>query len=144
MIHEITNLSKSAKGREIPECVGRNIRRLRKLHRLTLAQLSSKVDVSASYLNRIEKGLRKNVNYSILCNIAAALGTDMSMLFKEDGEKEPRSAADDCTLPDHKQFIVWAMKGTIESEQLTSSEKLDQLKIIADISRILINPIPAH
>jgi transcriptional regulator with XRE-family HTH domain len=144
MSHEITNLSKSAKGREIPECVGRNIRRLRKLHRLTLAQLSSKVDVSASYLNRIEKGLRRNVGYPILCSIATALGTDFATLFKDDGEKKPQPAVDDNTLPDHKQFIVWAMKGTIESENLTSSEKLDQLKIIADISRFLISPIQAH
>ena len=130
--------------RTIPKCVGRNILRLRKQHRLTLAQLSEKVDVSASYINRIENGSRTNVGYPILCNIAAALGSDLAMLFKDDGGKEPQPAAADTNLPDHKQFIVWAMKGTIESEQMTPSEKLDQLKIIADISRFLVNPVQTH
>lgn len=144
MIHEIANLSMSTKGREIPECVGRNIQLLRKQLRLTLAQLSEKVDVSASYINRIEKGLRKNVGYPILNNIAAALCTDLETLFKDDDEKEALQEEGDFILPDHKQFIVWAMKGTIESKQLTSSEKLDQLKIIADISRLIISPSKTH
>ena len=84
------------------------------------------------------------MGYPILYNIAAAFGTDISTLFEDHGEKEPQPLAVDATLPDHKQFIVWAMKETIESELLTPSEKLSQLKIIADISRFLVNPVQTH
>ena len=140
-MNDNTNLALIPESRTIPECVGRNILRLRKQQRLTLAQLSEKVNVSASYINRIENGSRKNVGYPILCNIAAAFGSDLATLFMDDGGKEPQPEVADSFPPDHKQFIVWAMKGTIESELLTPSQKLEHLKIIADISRFLVNAV---
>ena len=88
MIREITNPSENGKGCSIPSCVGRNISRLGKQHRLSLAKLSNMVGVNASYINRIEKGSRRNVIYSTLNNLSAALNADLSTLFKDNGEKE--------------------------------------------------------
>ena len=138
------NTNGSLTTRTIPAYVGKNILHLRMQHRLSLAQLSEKVGVSASYINRIEKGSRMNVSYAILNNLSTALDTNISTLFEDDDKKAMLSTSADISSVEQKRFILWAMKGTVESEQLSPSEKLDQLKIIADISRFLITPNHTH
>lgn len=63
--------------------VGERIKRLRKERKLTLRELSEKVDISISFLSDIENG-RSNPSLERLKSIAEALDTTVSYLLGEE------------------------------------------------------------
>lgn len=149
--------------RDIPTCVGPMIFCLRKSRRLSLAKLASAANVSAAYLNRIEKSERTHVNYGILSNVATALGIDVATLLgdglvsdapvnsklESNNDEAPDSvfcSAANSTSTDtiidiktQRRFVFDIMKGICESETLSNSERLARLKILADISQFLFS-----
>ena len=84
------------------------LKEIRKKHQLTLQQLSQKTGLSASYLNRIERGLRTPSLYSAL-RIAQAFNLNVEDIFihsdkihkNEDKSKEEKSK----NL--HRRFKRW-------------------------------------
>lgn len=62
--------------------VGVNIRRLRHLYELTLAQLASAVDMDTTVLNRVEMGVRSIKLRDAKC-IAIYLGVPVEELYKK-------------------------------------------------------------
>ncbi len=71
------------KGRkQMPAEFGKLIRRLREEKGYSLEQLSKKVDVSASYVHRIETGEKKRPSFVIIEEIAEALDVDVFDLLQ--------------------------------------------------------------
>lgn len=66
----------------MPEEFGKMIRRLREEKGYSLEQLSKKVDVSASYVHRIETGEKKRPSYVVIEEIAEALNVDVLDLLQ--------------------------------------------------------------
>jgi transcriptional regulator with XRE-family HTH domain len=63
--------------------LGKRLRALRRQQHLTLAQLGQKVDLSASYLSQIERGVTMP-SLPRLTAVARALGVDVGYFFEED------------------------------------------------------------
>ena len=65
----------------------RNIKRLRKKNRLTLAQLADLTGLTKGYLSRVERS-EKAPPYSTLNKIARAMDVEVTQLFEENGPLE--------------------------------------------------------
>ncbi len=72
----------------VKRALGARIRQLRKLRRLTQAQLAKRAGVHASYLAGVERGER-NPALENLCAIARALDVNLAHMF--DFEAPPRT-----------------------------------------------------
>src|SRR5579871_1299080 len=68
--------------------LGERLRAAREARGLTLDQLSASVGVSKAHLSRMESGDRQP-SVGILVEVAAALGTRVSVLLGEDGAGAP-------------------------------------------------------
>lgn len=108
--------------RNMSEEIGEKIKKARKEKKLSLAELGSMVNVSASYICRIENGDRNCVSLNILKQIAAALEIDFGALIEDDTIKKDT---------EWKKFVVEIFQKTFKSS-LTESQKLEQIKIIVD------------
>lgn len=73
--------------------VGERIKALRQDSKLTLRELSQKVDISISFLSDIENG-RSNPSLERLKDIAKALDTTTSYLLGEEPTPTPESSSD--------------------------------------------------
>jgi transcriptional regulator with XRE-family HTH domain len=71
----------------ILKIVGGNIRRMRKLKRLTLEQLAEKAESNPKYLGGVERG-EENIGLRKLAQVAAALHVDPYELLLPGGEGE--------------------------------------------------------
>jgi len=104
------------------EEIGERIKKARKEKKLSLAELGSMVNVSASYIYRIEKGERSCVSLNILKLLATALEIDFGELIENDTIKKDI---------EWKKFVVEIFQKTFKSN-LTESQKLEQIKIIVE------------
>ncbi len=68
--------------------VGREIRRLRKLHELTLERLAARARVSSGLLSQIERG-RGNPSFNTLVQVAHALDTPIARLLAGEQRVSP-------------------------------------------------------
>lgn len=128
MKREIEHMSK----RDMPACVGANIRTLRTSQKLSCKTLADMVGVSPSYINRIEHGERCRVSFAIVENLATVFNVTIGELMGE-GEKPPVSF-----IEEHKRDIFQQMKGIISENRLTHKEKIEQLRAVADICQHLL------
>ena len=108
--------------RNMSEEIGEKIKKARKEKKLSLAELGSMVNVSTSYICRIENGDRNCVSLNILKQIAAALEIDFGELIEDDTIKKDT---------EWKKFVFEIFQKTFKSS-LTESQKLEQIKIIVD------------
>ncbi len=108
--------------RNMSEEIGEKIKKARKEKKLSLAELGSMVNVSTSYICRIENGDRNCVSLNILKQIAAALEIDFGELIEVDTIKKDT---------EWKKFVVEIFQKTFKSS-LTESQKLEQIKIIVE------------
>ena len=108
--------------RNMSEEIGEKIKKARKEKKLSLAELGSMVNVSTSYICRIENGDRNCVSLNILKQIAAALEIDFGELIEDDTIKKDT---------EWKKFVVEIFQKTFKSS-LTESQKLEQIKIIVE------------
>lgn len=108
--------------RNMSEKIGEKIKKARKEKKLSLAELGSIVNVSTSYICRIENGDRNCVSLNILKQIAAALEIDFGELIEVDTIKKDT---------EWKKFVVEIFQKTFKSS-LTESQKLEQIKIIVE------------
>lgn len=108
--------------RNMSEEIGEKIKKARKEKKLSLAELGSIVNVSTSYICRIENGDRNCVSLNILKQIAAALEIDFGELIEVDTIKKDT---------EWKKFVVEIFQKTFKSS-LTESQKLEQIKIIVE------------
>jgi transcriptional regulator with XRE-family HTH domain len=67
------------------ELLGRRMRSLRTLKRMTQQELGEKADVNYKFLGEIERG-RQNPSFDVLSKIATALDVEVSELFRFDHE----------------------------------------------------------
>lgn len=68
--------------------IGRKIAYYRRLKNLTQAELAQKINISTSYLSKIECGnYPKSVSLSVLMAIACGLGIELYLLLKFDDEE---------------------------------------------------------
>lgn len=75
--------------------IGRKIAYYRRLKNLTQAELAQKINISTSYLSKIECGnYPKSVSVSVLMAIAGGLDIELYLLLKFDDEEMPWK---DCT-----------------------------------------------
>ena len=69
---------------ELYRVIGSNIKYYREQAGLTQVQLSETVQISISYLSKIEaSGCNKSLSISVLNHIANALGVDITEFFKK-------------------------------------------------------------
>ena len=108
--------------RNMSEEIGEKIKKARKEKKLSLAELGSIVNVSTSYICRIENGDRNCVSLNILKQIAAALEIDFGELIEDDTIKKDT---------EWKKFVFEIFQKTFKSS-LTESQKLEQIKIIVE------------
>jgi len=69
---------------------GRQIRALRRRARLTQEQLGARAGVSASFISRIERGLIGRMSYARLRRCTEALGADLELSVRWQGERLDR------------------------------------------------------
>lgn len=75
---------KFATDRELYHVIGSNIKRYREYAKLTQPQLADSVQISISYLSKIEaSGCDKSISISVLNQIANVLNVDITDFFKE-------------------------------------------------------------
>ena len=74
---------------ELYKTIGRNIKKYRSAAHLTQSELAEAVDISLSYLSKIEAtGCNKSLSISVLNQIANTLNVDITKFFKEDFKSE--------------------------------------------------------
>ena len=66
-----------------PESLGVRLRTLRERRRLSLTNVASRAELSASFLSQLERG-KCNASFGSLRKIAAALGVSLAELFEDD------------------------------------------------------------
>lgn len=66
-----------------PESLGTRLRMLRERRRLSLTNVASRADLSASFLSQLERG-KCNASFGSLRKIASALGVSLAELFEDD------------------------------------------------------------
>ena len=71
---------------EIKTLFGLNLKRHRKLERLSQEELSEKVDISVKHLSKIERGLTF-VSADLLEKLSYNLGVSVARLFSKENEK---------------------------------------------------------
>lgn len=70
---------------ELYRIIGSNIKRYRENAKLTQPQLADAVQISISYLSKIEaSGCDKSISISVLNQIANKLNVDITEFFKEE------------------------------------------------------------
>lgn len=73
---------------ELYRVIGSNIKRYREYAKLTQSQLAESVQISISYLSKIEaSGCDKSISISVLNQIANILNVEITEFFKEDKRK---------------------------------------------------------
>lgn len=72
-------------------CVGKRIRELREIQKLTREELAEEIDISPKYLYEIETG-KKNFSSDILCKLALSLSVscDYIMLGEDSSRREEK------------------------------------------------------
>ncbi|WP_067624780.1 MULTISPECIES: helix-turn-helix domain-containing protein [Alicyclobacillus] len=104
-------MSKDDKGnRELHPSVGLRLKHYRKEKGLSLYDLSKLINVSPSYLNRIENGERKAVSTPILKSWCEALGISMYQLLNV-----PVDAEEERTLFDLLMLYKYTVANGIEA-----------------------------
>ena len=58
-----------------------NIKKIRKVKKITLRMLSSASGISCGYLSHLENGTRNNPSYEVMKKIAFALDSNIGELF---------------------------------------------------------------
>jgi transcriptional regulator with XRE-family HTH domain len=121
-------IEKNENPRDLPACVGVNIRNLRKQRKISGYALAAKVGVCPSFLSRIEKNQRLRVNFTILKGIADALECSVEQIFREEGSTHMT------TVEEQRYKILQLLEKVIVSEDLTHDETVRQLELILKIS----------
>lgn len=67
---------------------GERLQQARMKQGYSLAELAEKMNISASYLFRLEKGTVKNPCFMTVCNLAILVGMNMSEILESFGYKE--------------------------------------------------------
>lgn len=67
------------------EAFGAILLRERKKQKMSLATLASKIDKTASYLNRLERGESLNPTFEVVCSLISNLSLDVREVFKSFG-----------------------------------------------------------
>lgn len=96
---------------ELPELVGRNLKKLRKQHRYSLDRLAQRSGVSRAMLGQIELG-RSVPTIRVLWRIASAFKVPVSA-FLDNGEADTA-----VLLPDHDARILESHDGRVTSRAL--------------------------
>ncbi|MCI8408776.1 MAG: helix-turn-helix transcriptional regulator [Lachnospiraceae bacterium] len=74
---------------ELYKTIGQNIKKYRSTAHLTQSELAEAVDISLSYLSKIEAaGCNKSLSISVLNQIANTLNVDIRKFFREDLQNE--------------------------------------------------------
>ena len=116
--------------RDLPLIVGENIRRLRQQFKLSHQKLGKFVGADGGYLCKIEKGEKRRVNYLILRNIASTFGLSTDDLANED-------AINKVSFTEQKDNVFQQMRKIVSECNATPREKIQLLKVIADICSYL-------
>jgi transcriptional regulator with XRE-family HTH domain len=95
---------------DVRKALGRRIRELRGLRRMTQQQLGEKADLNYKYLGAIERG-QKNPATDNLSKIASALGVEVGDLFTVEEEIEDPKA--------FKEKVEALLKDATEKEYKT-------------------------
>lgn len=105
--------------KEVLQNVGGNIRRIRKMHKMSINDLANKANMSSKYLQGVEVG-KRNISVTNLSKIASVLEVSTGYLFiTSDNEKSSRL------------FEISNRLKNYNNEELNSVEKL-----IVDIENI--------
>ena len=72
--------------REIGETIGYQLRRLRRLRRLTQEELADRANVSRDLVAKLEQGRRQTARITSLVSLACALDVELSALVKRAGD----------------------------------------------------------
>jgi transcriptional regulator with XRE-family HTH domain len=87
--------------------IGEKIKRLRLQLNLSQAELADRCELTKGYISQLENNLN-SPSISTLCDILAALGTDLSEFFKkEDDERVVFSADDFIEKQDGGMLLKW-------------------------------------
>ena len=71
---------KSISEKEIARQLGKRIVEMRRLNKMSQADLSYEAEIDLSTLSRLERGIQ-NITLSVLCKISSALKTSIKDLF---------------------------------------------------------------
>lgn len=109
--------------------IGKTIRELREERKLTLEALAFEVNVTPSYISRIERGERRLPN-TRLPSFAAALGCTVSQLYKKHEGNEATNTQDE---PQHSHLD----KKLGQLRQVARELSIDNLSILVDIAKTI-------
>lgn len=99
--------------RVVPKSFGSYIRYLRKTHGYSLKDIELEVGISASYINRIEMGKRKNISYPIMSKLSQIFNVPLTQML---------SAASTENVPDVVDLLA-ANPFSFDGHILEDSEK---------------------
>lgn len=110
--------------------IGKNVKKYRKLKKLTQAQLAEKIDYSLSFVSGLESKKHQTFSLGALWRISLILGVDMYKLcIDEDKEQEkPKFLTYACENCDYKTEIPIELIELVEKANevgTTSKEKED-------------------
>lgn len=113
-----------------PNLLGSYIKHERETKKITLAALSEMTGISASYINRIEKGERKAPSIQIIERLSRALNTPISafMSITKEDKKET-----EVSIPLAQLIYTNAISLTNESPTLSEEKK----RVLLDILELL-------
>lgn len=111
--------------------IGKNVKKYRKLKKLTQAQLAEKIDYSLSFVSGLESKKHQTFSLGALWRISLILGVDMYKLcIDEDKEKEkPKFLTFSCENCDYKTEIPIELIELVEkaNEISTSSKEKEDI-----------------
>lgn len=93
--------------------IGENLRKYRKMSKLTQKELASRADVSTGYIQMIELGKKENPSMKLLNKMASVLGVSVTDLIDPEDEKkilihEILSIENDIELIKNKKVLIFS------------------------------------
>jgi len=118
----------------VSENFGIMLKHYRKLKNLSLKELENLCGVSASYINRLERGERRSPTISVILRLAGVLDINSSVLLAAINIKEPQ-ASEKINLSE----LLIKHEYLLNGKELSREAKENLLKIVEHIAQCLWN-----
>jgi transcriptional regulator with XRE-family HTH domain len=117
-------------GLTVSDNFGIMLKHYRKIKNLSLKELENLCGVSASYINRLERGERRSPSISVILRLAGVLDIPSSVLLAAINIKEPQ-ASEKITLSE----LLIKHEFLLNGEELSREAKEKLLKIVEHIAQ---------
>ena len=115
----------------LPICTGRNIRKYRHMRELSMKQLADVVGISPSFISCLENNKRSGANYTIIRDIANALGCSIQNLMEEEFDEV-------LTAEDRRNSLLELLEKILKAENALDDKTIRKLEVILKIKTNLL------